>query len=984
MAEIQKSARTTLDDLLLPNTPQSIRKRYASLAERAQATSYGPLEEGLVVLDTETTGLSFKNCELLEIAAARVSGKEIVDRYRTFVRPKGVIPPEIVKLTGIRQVDVADAPSPRDAVAGLAEFVGGDLVLAHNATFDRTFIEAAPGGSLVSDNWIDTLALSRIALPSLTTHRLSSMAEAFGCDSVTHRAMADVDALCGMWPIILTGLTDLPEGLLPYLAEMHPDAAWPYRPILSYLGRGTDASAFNLKQVRHNLLVQHAVEDREDANEAEVSLTAPSAEEIVADFAPSGPISCMYESYEVRPEQQRMAEEVREALATSTHRAIEAGTGVGKSLAYLLPEVLFAQRNNVTVGVATKTNALTDQLMAHELPALAQALPNGVSFHALKGYDHYPCLHRIRRSAEEDLPAEAVHDTNPGRTESGIESDMMTALAVTLAFVSQSPEGDLDALGIRWRTVPRGMVTTTANECLRTRCPFFPQECVVYAARRLAASGDVVVTNHSLLLRDVMTEGRILPPIRHWVIDEAHAFESEARRQWAVEVNADDARKAFETLGGSKTGAIHNAMTKVASEPGSTLALGLITKASAAVQRSSIKVSELFAAIHDLHHLVRWSGYDGGTLWIDEKVRASKEWQAIVDAATDAARCLEEAGKALLEAQTTASLTSAQAGNELGESGKFLQELCDSIKLICLETDPAYVFSAQLQSKKRQGLPEKLVAEKIDIGADLAESWLPDMQSVVFTSATMAVKKSFVHFNHAVGLDRLPDSRYKDVQLPSSFDYDNNMAVIVAEDLPQPSDPGYLAALEDLLFDVHKAMDGSVLTLFTNRREMEQVFSGLQPRLAEIGLDLACQERKSSPRQLRERFINEKSLSLFALKSFWEGFDASGDTLRCVIVPKLPFASPQDPLVQERELREKRAWWSYQLPEAVLAVKQAAGRLIRTKTDTGVLVLCDSRLVQKRYGRDFIDSMPSQNRMKLGCDRIGRYLTMWRASHEQR
>lgn len=973
----------TLESLLLPNTPPSIRKNYLTLAQRAQEKDFGPLEEDLVVLDTETTGLSFKNCELLEIACARLSGKKVVDRYHTFVRPKGLIPPEIVALTGIHQSDVADAPSPADAVAGLAEFVGGDLVLAHNATFDRTFVESVPGGSSVSDNWIDTLALSRIALPSLSTHRLSAMAQAFGCDSVTHRAMDDVDALSGMWPIILCGLTDMPKGLLAFFADLHPDATWAYRPIFSYLSGTDDATAFNLKQVRRNLLSELTVEDHADAKEIDGPLTAPSEAEIKADFAPDGPIAAMYGSYEARPEQLAMAEEVRSALATSTHCAIEAGTGVGKSLAYLLPEILFAQRNNVTIGVATKTNALTDQLMAHELPALDQALPEGVSFHALKGYEHYPCLHRMQRSAEEDLPLDMVLGTNPGRTATGIASDMLTALAVAYASVAQSPEGDLDALGIRWRCVPRSMLTTTSNECLRIRCPFFPQECVVYAARRLAASGDVVVTNHSLLLRDVASEGRILPPIRHWVIDEAHAFESEARRQWAVEVSSDDTRAAFELLGAAKSGAIHNAMIKVAAQPGSTLALGLITKASAAVQRASVVTSELFAAIHDLHHLVKGSAYEGSTLWIDEKVRASKEWQAIAAAAKDAHERLDQAGKALSEAQTTVSLTSVQAGNELGESGRFLQDLSESIRLICLEPDPAYVYSAQLQSRKRQGSSEKLVAEKIDIGQDLLENWLPDTMSAVFTSATIAVGKSFAHFNHAVGFDRLPESAYRDVQLSSSFDYDSNMAVVVARDLPQPSDPGYLPALEDVLFDIHKAMDGSVLTLFTNRREMEKVFEGLRPRLAEIGLDLVCQEKRSSPRQLCERFISEKSLSLFALKSFWEGFDAAGDTLRCVVVPKLPFASPQDPLVQEREVREQRAWWRYQLPEAVLAVKQAAGRLIRTSTDTGVLVLCDSRLVQKRYGHDFINSMPSKTRTQLECEHIGRYLEMWRSSHEK-
>lgn len=175
-------------------------------------------------------------------------------------------------------------------------------------------------------------------------------------------------------------------------------------------------------------------------------------------------------------------------------------------------------------------------------------------------------------------------------------------------------------------------------------------------------------------------------------------------------------------------------------------------------------------------------------------------------------------------------------------------------------------------------------------------------------------------------------------------------------------------------------MGGSVLTLFTNRREMERVYDGLRPRLVAAGLDVAYQERGSSPRRLRQRFLEERHLSLLALRSFWEGFDAAGDTLRCVVITKLPFASPRDPLVRERELREDRSWWRHSLPEAVISVKQAAGRLIRTSSDTGVLVLADSRLVTKRYGRQFVGSLPSKSVATLEAANVRRYIEMWRSS----
>ena len=974
-----------LEGLLLPGTPDPVRKAYLSLADRARGMDFGPLEQDVVVLDTETTGLSFRDCSLIEISAARLCGREVTDRFETFVRPDGAIPPEIQKLTGITELDVADAPSPRDAVAALAGFVGGSPVLAHNATFDRTFVESVPGGAAVSDTWVDTLALSRIALPRLATHRLADMAAAFGCAGVTHRAGDDVAALCGMWPVILTALHDLPQGLLALLADAHQEVSWPFRPILSYLAgtRDHEARPFSLKALRAELVRADLEQARGDSAERD-RLSAPTAEEVEAAFAEGGVVSRMYEHLERRPEQVAMAREVAEALATSTHRAIEAGTGVGKSVAYLLPEALFARENHVTVGVATKTNALTDQLVSHELPALAKALPGGLSFVSLKGYDHYPCLRRLDRAmADPELPLAAVsHD---GRSDNAVGSDMLTAMAVTYSFACQSPDGDLDALGIRWRYVPRSMLTTTPGECLHGRCPYFPNECLLHGARRRAAAADVVVTNHSLLLRNVEAEGKILPPIRNWVVDEAHGFEAEARRQWAREVSGEDAAVAFELLGGVKTGAIHQAMVSAMGLEASTLATGLLAKLAASASRAQVATADLFVAVHGLGGAARGDGgYDSVTLWIGEQVRKSDAWRAVEQSGGVAADALDETCRALGEATGALAAEAPQAASELAESGRFLRDLLANVRLICDGADQSYVYSARLVRSKRRMGTERLVAEKLDVGADLARLWLPEMQSVVFTSATIAVGDDFSHFDKAVGLDRQPAASHRDLRLDSSFDFDANMSVVVARDLPAPNDRAYLPALEDLLFDVHVAMGGSVLTLFTNRRDMERTFEGLRPRLSAAGLEVACQEHGTSPRRLRQRFMAEKSLSLMALRSFWEGFDASGETLRCVVIPKLPFASPNDPLVRERDLREDRAWWKHSLPEAVISVKQAAGRLIRSASDTGVLVLADSRLCSKGYGKLFIASLPSRSVTRLESANVGRFIETWRRGHEGR
>lgn len=954
---------------VLPGTPGFVIEQYATLAERAKNRSFGLIEDDVIVLDTETTGLSCAENELIEISAARLRGREVVDRFDTFVHPNGLIPPEITELTSITNADVAHAPRAEEAVAALEEFVQGSPVIAHNATFDRSFIESVKGGVRVSDIWIDSLALSRIALPRLSSHKLATMAELFGCAAVSHRASDDVEALCGVWRILLCALTDLPGGLMRLLADMHPDVRWPYRPIFSFLAGERQGETFSLEAARAQVMQADAEPDHIDADELP-GLTMPRRDEIELRYAPGGLVNDMYASYEPRAEQIVMASEVRDAFATSTHRVIEAGTGVGKSIAYLVPAAEAAKRNKITVGIATKSNNLTDQLMYQELPKLARELDGGLSFCALKGFDHYPCLLKL-----ESLAAGREITTNRD------PADTLTAIAVLYAFACQSPTGDLDSLGIRWRSVNRADLTTSSRECARGNCHFFNRGCFVRCARRRAAKADIVVTNHSLLFRNVAADGKILPPIRHWIIDEAHSVEKEARRQWALSVSADESRMVFERLGGAQSGALGRLTHALASSDAATLFLGLGAKAASSASRASLAMAELFEAVRELSRNGKADGYADANIWIGPELRAHRGWEYFEPTARTAIDALDEAGKNLSSLAESVGAENPEMVIEVADGARRIKEMKSTLSLIVEGADEHYVYSLQVNKARRAG-GEALTAERMDIGEALAEQWLPEMHSVVFTSATVTVSNSFDHFNHSVGLDRLPKGSFSCVQLESSYNFQENMAVVVAGDIPDPRDrDAYLAAMENLLVDVHMAMGGSTLTLFTNRRDMEDLYGRVEPRLSRQGLELACQLRGTSVKRLRDRFLSEESSSLFALKAFWEGFDASGATLRCVVIPKLPFANPTEPLSCERNVREERAWAKYSLPDAVLEVKQAAGRLIRTSTDRGVLVLADSRLLSKGYGKKFLSSLPSQFQ-RIDAEQVGRYIKLWRASHE--
>lgn len=956
---------------VMPGTPRYVIEGYARLAERARTAAFGLIEDDVVVLDTETTGLSVRENELIEIAAARMRGRQVIERFDTFVHPHQLIPQEIIDLTSITNADVANAPEAVEAVRDLAEFVQGSPVIAHNAVFDRSFIESVRGGTKVSDIWIDSLALSRIALPRLASHKLADMADLFGCESVLHRANADVEALCGVWRILLCALADLPAGLMRRLAGMHPDIPWSYRPIFSYIAGMQPEVAFSLVAARAKVVNADPMSDRVDAEDIPV-LDLPRRDEVEDAYAPGGLVSRMYPGYEPRSEQVQMAASIRDALATDTHRVIEAGTGVGKSIAYLVPLAECAKRNNITMGIATKSNNLADQLMYHELPKLANEMEDGLSYCNLKGYDHYPCLRKLEQIAR---GGEIVTDRDP--------ADTLTAIAVIYAYACQSPNGDLDNLGIRWKSVDRQSLTTASRECARRLCPFFPDGCLVHGARRRAARADIVVTNHSLLFRNVAAEGKILPPIRHWVVDEAHSVEREARRQWALEVSSDDSKAIFERLGGEKTGVLGKLTRDLAGSDAATLFMGVTVKAIASVQRASLAMAEVFEALRDVARGNRArGGYEPSSAWISPDVRKSEVWERFLEPAQTAIDALDEAQKNLSGAGAAIGAEKPEFVVDVNDAARRIGEMRDTLKLVADGTDDRFVYSMQVKARQRAG-GERLVAEQIDIGAALAEHWYPDMRSIIFASATMSVSGSFDHFCHSVGLDRLPKGSYQSLHLDSSYDFESNMAVVVASDVPDPRDrEAYLGALERLLVSVHRAMGGSTLTLFTNRRDMEDLYERVQPQLASEGLDLACQLKGASTKGLRDHFIHEKSSSLFALKAFWEGFDASGETLRCVVIPKLPFSSPTEPLSQERDMREDRAWARYALPEAVLEVKQAAGRLIRTSTDRGVLVLADSRLVSKGYGKKFLNSLPT-GYQRVEVERVGKYLELWRAAHER-
>ena len=851
------------------------------------------------------------------------------------------------------------------------------------------------------------------------------LVRAFGGPESTHRADDDVAATCMVYRVLLAAVATLPQSLICAIGKMSEVEEWNTAYVFRSLAdpevwEQTEASAYNLRKYRKETLTKDLNPVRPDANSptsgvfgeavvngdteyanknqeidaSTVPLTAESAEsqqnpendldsnqenitaprvlsfvdkEVIAHaFSPEGLLGTLYEDYETREEQREMALAVHKAISQSCNLAVEAGTGVGKSMAYLVPLVYAAKENGITVGVATKTNALLDQLVHKELPLLSSAL--GITYAPLKGFNHYPCLRKVETLIKQG-PKTIIYKKQP--------LNQTPSLAALLSFIVQSDYDDIDALKIDYRAIPRKRITTSSAECLRRKCPFFGRSCFVHGAREQAQRCDVVVTNHSLLFWDTRFEGGLLPPIRYWVVDEAHGAEAEARRAFSLSTSSNEIMALVKRV--TADSASVNVLTRVkrsaqAPEEGQALYDALIVKAETAAGVFSIAAEEFCLSAKDLlvfDQKSRSRGYEWFDLWLNSEIRTSETYQGVRECARSLYNTLEKLIKATrdLVAYAEQMDDTSSAQRELALVALELKELYETLDIIFFHESDNNVYSVRLNRAKGV-LDEVFTVQPLDIGKSLNEFLYPETRSVVYASATLSIDGQFDAFNRAVGFNEADESRAEVLKVKSSFDFDTNMHIYVPTDIPEPQDPHYLEVLESFLIKLHRAQKGSLLTLFTNRREMEQCFGKVQPALKEDDLRLVCQKWGVSVKGLKDDFLKDEHLSLFALKSFWEGFDAPGSTLKGVVIPKLPFGLPTDPLSCERQQRDDRAWAHYSLPSAVIEVKQAVGRLIRTATDKGIVVLADRRLITKYYGKKFLNSLPSKNISYLTCDEI--------------
>ena len=634
----------------------------------------------------------------------------------------------------------------------------------------------------------------------------------------------------------------------------------------------------------------------------------PGLETRVAEaLADDGALARAMPAFEPRPGQRRMAAAAAHVLETGGVLLAEAGTGTGKTLAYLVPAILSGQR----VLISTGTKNLQDQIFYKDLPDLRHAL--GVDFRAtyMKGRGNYLCLHRFATAR-----AEAAASLLPLAERSVL--DQLAAWADRTETGDRAEIEDLpDNLAV-WNDV-----AATSENCIGTECPAY-QECFVTTMRQRAAESDVVIVNHHLLCADAAVRqsayGEVIPACTVAVIDEAHQLEDVATQYFGIAVG----NRRLDEL-------YHDGRRLVAGD------------APPAVELEEASVLELL----DLLDRVR----SGAHLFFGALAPAAvgERSRVTADTLSAVAEPARRLGRSLGELASALSRLAGPAGStDLAALGRRADEIRTELAFLLAAGDAAYVYFVE-----RRGRGVFLRAAPIDVSSIIRELLIERMESTVLTSATLTVDASFAYLRGRLGIADATELR-----LPSEFDYREQAILYLPREMPPPRHPAFTAAVAREVTALLRITAGRAFVLFTSYANLRDVHARLDPTLP---YPLLVQG--TSPRSvLLREFRATRHAVLLATSSFWQGVDVAGDALSCVVIDKLPFASPGDPLTAARmeqiDADGGNPFSDYQMPLAILTLLQGLGRLLRHRTDRGVLALLDPRLKTKGYGRRFLDSLP--------------------------
>ena len=648
-------------------------------------------------------------------------------------------------------------------------------------------------------------------------------------------------------------------------------------------------------------------------------------------LAAGGLISRRLTGYEPRPEQLEMADSVAAAIADGEHLVVEAGTGVGKSFAYLVPAILSASRRKEPkstpkpVVVSTHTIALQEQLIHKDIPLLASVVPDEFSAVLVKGRSNYISLRRMKAAAE--------------RSASMLfETDAVQHLRRVQEWSEHSRDGSLADLGFRPVREVWDEVQSEHGNCLGRKCPSY-DDCFYYRARRRVWNANVLIVNHALFFADLALRrdgANILPDYDVAVFDEAHTLEAVAGEHLGLSVTLGQFRYLYNKLFNSTQGKgllVHHDLPE-----GRRL-----------IVRLQSLTEDFFAHVQ---------------MWRDHHASRNGRVHTPPDVTNDVSPVLGDLRRVILNFAD--DLTDETQQVELTAAADRLAGLAASLETWLKQKISDGVYWIEETGGRQRNV--KLVSAPVEVGPVLRDELFAQVPSVILTSATLSYRKQdFSYFRSRIGL-----TTGRDLKLGSPFDYRRQTRLVIANDMPDPTEQSgrFEAELVRRIQRHVSETDGRAFVLFTSYRSLQRCADALTPWCAREKMPLLVQGRGLDRSRMLDRFKKAPRSVLFGTDSFWQGVDVPGEALQNVIITRLPFSVPDHPLLAARVERIKERggnpFMEYQVPEAAIKLRQGFGRLIRSKSDRGQVVILDPRIRTKRYGRLFLESLPECRLEEIG------------------
>ncbi|PYI70890.1 MAG: ATP-dependent helicase [Verrucomicrobia bacterium] len=634
-------------------------------------------------------------------------------------------------------------------------------------------------------------------------------------------------------------------------------------------------------------------------------------------FSENGPLS-KAKNFEFRPQQQEMAARIARALEEEQHVVLEAGTGVGKSLGYLVPSVLFALERHKKAIVSTHTINLQEQLLHKDIPILKKVLPVEFEAALMKGRQNYLCPRRLERA----LQNEQELFTGPERSE----------LQRLAEWARTTRDGSLSDLSVQPDPKVWAQVCSEAHICTQKTCGQDPR-CFYQQARKRLLAADLIVLNHTLLFillgspdMQEERESGFLFPNDFIIFDEAHTVEQVASKQIGIGISQYGLRLTIQRLYNPRTR--KGLFTVMRDAIGVRLAAELVED-----------VDKFFAAVESKSNFHKGREF---------RVR---DVELVPDTITARLTALQARVADVVKRADDEILKA-----ELQEFGRRIRDARDGISIFLEQSAPEHVYWVERTGKTERFLA--LNAAPIDLAPVLRRMLFRDNCCCVMTSATLAVgRPELAYFRTRIGA-----TEAEPLQLGSPFNFQKQMKMFVVQKMPDPRDAGYQKALEHWIAHFVEKTDGRAFVLFTSYRDMQHVAGALEKFFTAKNMNFLVQGGGAPRSKLLEQFKSTPRSVLFGTDSFWGGVDVPGEALSNVIITRLPFAVPDHPLIEAKlELIEGRGgdpFTEYSLPEAILKLRQGVGRLIRTKNDRGIIVVLDNRIVTKAYGRAFMQALP--------------------------